>query len=381
MLCALTFTTACSDDDDPQPEVPVLLQGSREYTGETLRLAYGESPLLGKSVKFSTNDGKTGELYMQGVFDMDIIRDLIKGPESKADLPAVFLAPGVVPGELSTTLNVDLVQDGGKYTFEGTDSRGGRELKYAGTVDSASMTLALEVVMPDNPLVGTWNLVPVVEGAPGAANQSQPLTMVWKSEVPLKVDFHWIDANMPEGTIMELPTDALVTMLSGAFASPELAKVLESVTFRKDGNITASYKENGKAEEWLDSPVNLAQYYVKGGKAFVQLNVDNIIAAAKAGKTKASTKAGLADVVVNMATLLSQGVPVGYALDGDALSFTVDDGLILPLLSILTDKTILEMLLPNIPEEYKGAAEGVLGQLPAIIEKTDEMSVSLHLQK
>lgn len=380
MLCALTFFTACSDDDDQQPEVPVLLKGSTDFSGETLRLTYGESSLLGKSVKFSTEDGKTGSLFMQGVFNMDLIKDLIKNQTTKTDISMPSMAPGVIPGEVTTILNVNLVQEGNKYTFEGTDSKDGRELKYAGTVDSTSMTLALEVVMPDNDLVGTWNLAPIIEGEPGAANVSQPLTMAWKSDVSLKVDMHWIMPDYPEGTFWELPTDGLVSILS-AMVSPKLIGVLETVTFQKDGNIVASYKDDEKDEEWKASPINLAQYYVKEGKVFVQLNIDNIIADAMAAKTKTATKAGLTDIVLNLSSLLSEGIPVEYAIDGDALSFTMDEKMILPLLSMLTDETILQMLLPNVPEEYKAAAEGVLGQLPGIIEKTTEMNVSLHLQK
>lgn len=62
MLCALSFFTACSDDDNSDSEVPVLLKGETAFSAEKLSLKYGDSPLLGKAITFSTEDGKTGTI-------------------------------------------------------------------------------------------------------------------------------------------------------------------------------------------------------------------------------------------------------------------------------------------------------------------------------
>lgn len=380
MLCALSFFTACSDDDNKknEPEGAVLLKGTQTYSAEKLSLKYGDSPLLGKAIIFATEDGKTGTIKMEGVFDPSIIEDLL--PSKTNVVPA--LAPGVVPGEVTTMFNVNLTQDGNKYTFEGTDSNNGREMKYAGTVDSTSMTLAVNVTMPKNDLLGTWNLAPIIPGESAAeANKSQPLTMSWVSSTPIKIDWNWIDPQMPSGTMMEMPVDNVVKLLSSLYASPALAGALESITFQTDGNIVASYKSKGQAD-WQTSPTNLAQYYIKDNKMFVQLNIDNIIATVMANKgTKASTKAGFVDIINGFASLLSKGVPMNYAIKSDAATISVDQTLLLPLLSLLADETIVTLLLPNIPENYQTAASEVLKQLPEIIKNTTEMNVSLHLVK
>lgn len=380
MLCALSFFTACSDDDNKknEPEGAVLLKGTQTYSAEKLSLKYGDSPLLGKAITFATEDGKTGTIKMEGVFDPSIIKDLLPSKTEQM----VSLAPGVVPGEVTTMFNVNLTQEGNKYTFEGTDSNNGREMKYAGTVDSTSMTLAVNVTMPKNDLLGTWNLAPIIPGESAAeANKSQPLTMSWVSSTPIKIDWNWISPEMPEGTMMEMPVDNVVKLLSSLYASPALAGALESITFQTDGNIVASYKSKGQAD-WQTSPINLAQYYIKDNKMFVQLNIDNIIATAMTNKgTKASTKASFVDIMNAFASLLSKGVPMNYAIKSDAATISVDQTLLLPLLSLLADETIVTLLLPNIPENYQTAASEVLKQLPEIIKNTTEMNVSLHLVK
>ena len=51
---------------------------------------------------------------------------------SKAD-QSLSLAPGVIPGEVSTLIeNIILTQDGDTYTFEGTDVNDAREISYSG---------------------------------------------------------------------------------------------------------------------------------------------------------------------------------------------------------------------------------------------------------
>ena len=72
---------------------------------------------------------------------------------------------------------------------------------------------------------------------------------------------------------------------------------------------------------------------------------------------------------------------MNYAIKSDAATISVDQTLLLPLLSLLADETIVTLLLPNIPENYQTAASEVLKQLPEIIKNTTEMNVSLHLVK
>lgn len=290
MLCALSFFTACSDDDNSDSEVPVLLKGETAFSAEKLSLKYGDSPLLGKAITFSTEDGKTGTIKMEGVFDPSIIKDLL--PSKNNVVPA--LAPGVIPGEVVTMFNVNLTQDGNKYTFEGTDSNNGREMKYAGTVDSTSMTLAVNVTMPKNDLLGTWNLA------------KQDMT-------------------------------------------------------------------TGK------SPVNLAQYYIKDGKLYLQLNIDMILATIAANKTK--TKALDASVILQFASLLSEGIPLNCEIKDGTAAIYADKDLILPLLSLLSSEEIVELIIAQVPAGQQEMVKAIFDQLPELIKTTTEFNAGLNLEK
>ena len=309
MLCALSFFIACSDDNNGknEPEGAVLLKGTQIYSAEKLSLKYGDSPLLGKAITFATEDGKTGTIKMEGIFDPSIIKDLLPSKTEQM----VALAPGVVPGEVTTMFNVDLTQEGNKYTFEGTNSNNGREMKYAGTVDSTSMTLSVNVTMPKNDLLGTWNLA-----KQDMATGKSPIILSWISTssgitIPGVIDEPW-------------PTKDAAALLGNLVLPPMLAKYLHTITFQEDGNIVASYSSTGKEGENTVSPANLAQYYIKDSKLFLQLNIDMILATIAANKTKASDTS----VLLQFASLLSKGIPLNCEVKNGAAAVYADKDLI-----------------------------------------------------
>ena len=360
MLCALSFFTACSDDDDPGSETPVLLKGSQTYEAEKLTLKYGESALLGKSITFSTEDGKTGTIKMQGVFDPSIIKDLMP---SKS-VQEILLAPGVIPGELTTMFDVNLVQEGNKYTFEGTDTNNGREMKYVGTVDSTSMALSVSVKMPANDLVGTWNLAKqdMVTG-------KSPIILSWISTAP--------GITIPGLIDQPWPTKDAAALLGNLILPPMVAKYLHSVTFKEDGNIVAKYSDKDDLNTQLDSPVNLAQYYIKDSKLYLQLNIDMILAAA----TKSESKALDASVLLQFASLLSEGIPLNCEVKEGAAAIYADKDLILPLLSLLSSEEIVGMIITQVPAEQQKLVKAIFDQLPELIKTTTEFNAGLNLEK
>lgn len=366
MMCALSFFTACSDDDGKtdEPDVPVLLKGSNAYSAEKLSLKYGDSPLLGKEITFATEDGKTGTINMKGLFDPSIIMDLIP---SKADVTVpVSLAPGVVPGEITTMFNVNLTQDGNKYTFEGTDSNNGRELKYVGTVDSTAMSLAVTVTMPKNDLLGTWNLA-----KQDMATGKSPIILSWISTspgitIPGIIDEPW-------------PTKDAAALLGNLVLPSMLAKYLHTVTFQEDGNIVASYSSAGKEGESTISPANLAQYYIKDSKLYLQLNIDMILATVAANKTK--TKALDASVILQFASLLSEGIPLNCEVKDGAAAIYADKDLILPLLSLLSSEDIVGLIIAQVPAAQQDMLKAVFAQLPELIKTTTEFNAGLNLEK
>lgn len=386
VLCTLSFFTACSDDDD---DVKVLEGVNASFNGETLDLKYSGSPLLGKEVAFDTKDGQTATITMQGTLDLSAISGLFGGG-SKANLPAISYAPGVIPGEVTTTLsNVVLTQVGETYTFEGTDEANGRTVKYTGEVKKDKMTLALDVTMPTNDLVGSWNVAPIIESDDwGGAYKSQPINVTWEAEPELEVFPGW---SMPMNTIVNL---ALVMPVKGELnAHKLLQRVFESVDFRADGNVVASYSDgdNIAAPQWQTSPLNIAHYCVKGGKIFLYLNPDMIIK----NITSKATKAGMenlpiAEMLTELLPMLSEGIPVAYTLNEGKLYTYADTELMLKLLNLLTPMLENEEFIKEIVDAVKSTPdmesfapmlESMLKQLPGIVAGTTKLEAGINFIK
>lgn len=176
----------------------------------------------------------------------------------------------------------------------------------------------------------------------------------------------------------KLPVSA-VAVLGGGLVSPMVAGVLQSITYQEDGNIVASYKKSG-ATDWETSPANLAHYYVKDGKMYVQLNIDQIMATVAANQSKA----GMADIIGIITPLipyLSQGVPLAYNVADGKATISAEKDLILQLLGLLTNETVAGMITGLIPADQQPLVQGIMTQLPGILEKTEDVSTSLVLVK
>ncbi|RHU30406.1 MULTISPECIES: DUF4925 domain-containing protein [Parabacteroides] len=355
VLCTLSFFTACSDDDDPKD--PNVLDVNASYSGDKLSLKYSDEMLLGKEISFDTKDGKTATITMKGTFDMSSITDLIGGGSKANFIPS--LAPGVIPGETVTTLNnVALTLSGETYTFEGTDESNGRTVKYTGEVKKDMLTMAVNVTMPTNPLTEgkLWKMTGSV--------------FAWKSSEKLPIgDGGW-------------ETENAAALLNQMFISPELMKVLADVTFLPDGNVVATYGKDG-----LKSPINLANYYIKSSKLYVTLNIDMIIMTA--------TKANNADLMELVTALLqtplmgalSEGFPLNYTVENGVATISLDQEFILPILKVLlSSKYVTDMIGELIASNPDMAAmapmiQAILGELPAVLEGTTELTFGLTLQK
>lgn len=375
VLCTLSFFTACGDDDDPiptptpdpdpTPEQQVL-DVNATYSEDKLALKYGDSDLLGKEVSFATEDGKTATITMKGTLDLAALMGMF----SKAD-QEMFMAPGVIPGEVKTTLSdVKLTLSGEKYTFEGEyTGASGVKASYSGEVQKDKLTMAVKATMPSNDLVGTWALAPF---APTADPASMPIVFDWESSTPITIPGALVGSQEETAT---LPINDLLLGLNMGKVSPLLAGALQSITYQEDGNIVASYKKAG-ATDWATSPINLAQYYIADGKMYVQLNISQIIALVQS--TKADS--GLSGIT-QLLPLLSNGVPLDYTAANGVAQITAGKDLLLPILGMMTDETIGGMILGAIPDNMKPLAQGIVAQLPAILATTTDVSSTLILIK
>ena len=148
-LCmALLVIGLCSSCKDDLPGLGK--DANRFFMDDDLILTYSGEPMVGKQVHFLTYDGKRATITLDGLLDSNTLFP----SEDLHDM--AFGAPGVVPGEVPTTLpNVPLTlnAEGTAYTFEGTDNQNNRQLTYKGEVSKDKMTLAIQVKMPANNFV------------------------------------------------------------------------------------------------------------------------------------------------------------------------------------------------------------------------------------
>lgn len=358
VLCTLSFFTACSDDDEKDPNV---LDVNAAYSGDKLDLKYGDSALLGKEITFDTKDGKTATITMKGLFSLSDIM-----PKSTAAAPS--MAPGVIPGEVTTTIsNVPLILSGETYTFEGEyTGASGVKASYSGEVKKDKLTMAVKATMPSNELVGTWALAPFLPVT--GHDFSIPLQLTWKSSTPLKLDQTIL--GIPAG---EYPIDVLLSMLNNKMICPKLVDALQSITYKEDGNIVASYKKAG-ASDWATSPINLAQYYIANGKMYVQLNIAQIMDLVASSKADNNPLAGLM-------AYLSAGVPLSYTVENGKAQITADKELLLPVLGLLSNETIAGLIMKAVPEEQLPLVQGLMTQLPGILATTTDVNATLYLVK
>lgn len=361
VLCTLSFFTACGDDDD-DPKDPTVLDVNTAYSGDKLDLKYGDSALLGKEITFDTKDGKTATITMKGLFNLSDIM-----PKSTAATPS--MAPGVIPGEVTTTIsNVPLILSGEKYTFEGEyTGAAGVKATYSGEVQKDKLTMAVKATMPSNELVGTWALAPF---APTANPASLPIVINWESSTPIKIDGSIV--GMPPGEV-SLPINTVLQGLNVGVISPKLVGALQSITYKEDGNIVASYKKAG-ASDWATSPINLAQYYIANGKMYVQLNIVQIMDLVASSKADNNPLAGLM-------AYLSAGVPLNYTIANGVAQITADKELLLPVLGLLSNETIAGLIMKAVPKEQLPLIQGLMTQLPGILATTTDVNATLYLVK
>ena len=148
-----------------------------------------------------------------------------------------------------------------------------------------------------------------------------------------------------------------------------LGGVLQSITYKEDGNIVASYKKAG-ASDWATSPINLAQYYIANGKMYVQLNIAQIMDLVASSKSDYNPLTGLM-------TYLSAGVPLSYSIANGTAQIKAEKELLLPLMGMMTAEPFSRIIAGVIPEAY----QGLMAQLPGILATTTDVNATLYLIK
>lgn len=388
MLCALSCFTGCSDDDKTKSP---LIDETLSFDGDDLKLTYSGTDMPGKKVSFTTTDGKTATITLTGG-SLDLT-GIMSSLAAKAS-PTESLVPGVIPGQVSTVLsNVALTQVGETYTFSGTAEANGAQITYSGDVSKELMAMKLEVVMPTNNLIGTWNLAPLTPGSAGEANVSEPVHVIWTSDFVFNIDLFGMGMPMPfkPGDLLTL---ALNIPMSGDKTAQQLMGcLLKDVTFKNDGNIIAQYssKNNIANPVWETSPANIAQYYVKDNVLYLVLNPNMILGAI----TKTATKVEIPlETIMAMVTqflpMLSTGFPLSYTLEGNNLSVYLEPTFAKNLLTAASGLLGNEAFVAELIKELQGNAalapylpmvKGVLEQFPGVVKGTKDIQLGLNFVK
>lgn len=266
MLCALSFFTACSDDDDNKTD-DGWKAISATYTAETLKLTMGGTEVADQSVKVDA---------------------------SSAEQATITLA-NLIPGEAEVKIEAKMVKTGESYALEGSNTNDLRTVSAKGTVEAGVLTLdaTLKITAP---IAGTWKLAEIAKDE-SETFVSGPVSMVWEAA---------------EGTMLGfLPVTSIPNIAEG-FGSIALVQVLQSVTFQEDGQIVASISKAGVdlskpvTPVWETSEPGYASYNVTDKQILVFLDITKIMGSLK-------SKAAI-DPLEQIMALLQNGIPVNYEI-------------------------------------------------------------------
>lgn len=345
VACTTFFLTSCEETYNDKLFWPSEL--SQEYGSyikpSTLDLTYSGEKLIGKTVSFQTEDSKKGTLTLNDI----------------------------IPGEKETSFRINLSEQEDNYTFSGeTVSGAGATVKYAGSITPKTMKLDLNVTMPQNQWIKTYQMSELTRGRGKDVIRNQTTgEYEWgesDNQILTAALYTDMDLEMVKEAGSLYATVSVIIKGMGGYLLPQL---LKSVTLESDGNITAEYTSDElqlgeqkfseidmdnpasqqqvinfimmklmfntlsadditaatQGRNYADSPRGLAFWYLKNDLLYVKLNLPSIISLAMQGQGQtvdAHLIAGIADAILKsnpflLKTLL--GV-VSESLDNSLLS-------------------------------------------------------------
>lgn len=332
MLCALSFFTACSDDDDNKTD-DGWKAISATYTAETLKLTMGGTEVADQSVKVDA---------------------------SSAEQATITLA-NLIPGEAEVKIEAKMVKTGESYALEGSNTNDLRTVSAKGTVEAGVLTLdaTLKITAP---IAGTWKLAEIAKDE-SETFVSGPVSMVWEAA---------------EGTMLGFLPVTSIPNIAEDFGSIALVQVLQSVTFQEDGQIVASISKAGvdlskPVTVWETSEPGYASYNVTDKQILVFLDITKIMGSLK-------SKAAI-DPLEQIMALLQNGIPVNYeiASDGKSARVYIDKALVSQIAPLLP--TLAELIGDDALNGMGQLVKSILKAFPEAMEKTTKFEVGLKLIK
>lgn len=278
VACTTFFLTSCEETYNDKLFWPGEL--SQEYGSyikpSTLDLTYSGEKLIGKTVSFQTEDSKKGTLTLNDI----------------------------IPGEKETSFRINLSEQEDNYTFSGeTVSGAGATVKYAGSITPKTMKLDLNVTMPQNQWIKTYQMSELTRGRGKDVVRNQTTgEYEWgesDNQILTAALYTDMDLEMVKDAGSLYATVSVIIKGMGGYLLPQL---LKSVTLESDGNITAEYTsdelqlgEQKFSEIDMDNPASQQQVinFIMMKLMFNTLSADDITAATQ-GRNYAESPRGLA---------------------------------------------------------------------------------------
>ena len=278
VACAVFFFTSCEETYNDKLFWPgELNQKYGSYIKPaTLDLTYSGEKLIGKTVSFQTEDSKKGTLTLNDI----------------------------IPGEKETSFRINLSEQEDNYTFSGeTVSCAGATVKYAGSITPKTMKLDLNVTMPQNQWMKTYQMSELTRGRGKDVIRNQTTgEYEWgesDNQILTAALYTDMDLEMVKEAGSLYATVSVIIKGMGGYLLPQL---LKSVTLESDGNITAEYTsdelqlgEQKFSEIDMDNPASQQQLinFIMMKLMFNTLSADDITAATQ-GRNYAESPRGLA---------------------------------------------------------------------------------------
>lgn len=278
VACTTFFLASCEETYNDKLFWPGEL--SQEYGSyikpSTLDLTYSGEKLIGKTVNFQTEDSKKGTLTLNDI----------------------------IPGEKETSFRINLSEQEDNYTFSGeTVSCAGATVKYAGSITPKTMKLDLNVTMPQNQWIKTYQMSELTRGRGKDVVRNQTTgEYEWgesDNQILTAALYTDMDLEMVKDAGSLYATVSVIIKGMGGYLLPQL---LKSVTLESDGNITAEYTsdelqlgEQKFSEIDMDNPASQQQVinFIMMKLMFNTLSADDITAATQ-GRNYAESPRGLA---------------------------------------------------------------------------------------
>lgn len=149
----------------------------------------------------------------------------------------------IIPGEKETSFRINLSEQEDNYTFSGeTVSGAGATVKYAGSITPKTMKLDLNVTMPQNQWIKTYQMSELTRGRGKDVIRNQTTGRYeWgesDNQILTAALYTDMDLEMVKEAGSLYATVSVIIKGMGGYLLPQL---LKSVTLESDGNITAEY--------------------------------------------------------------------------------------------------------------------------------------------